>query len=405
MVFDPNIIKQDFPIFANHGEKPLVYLDNASTTQKPARVLAAVNAYYSSFNANTHRALYKIGEKATEEYELVREKIRKFLNVPDSHSVIFTRSTTESINLVSYAWAREKLKPGDEILITQMEHHSNLVPWQLAAKNTGAVLKYIPITDSGTLDLSNLNKLLTSRTKIVAVAHQSNVFGTINPIDKIISKAHAAGALILIDGAQSTPHFPVDLSLLDPDFFAFSGHKMVGPTGVGVLIGRTEILDSMEPFLSGGEMIETVTMAESTWNKIPWKFEAGTPNIAQVIGLGAALDYLDEIGLDVISAHEQKINAYALNSLAKIPGMHIYGNPPHRGAVIPFVVGDIHSHDLAKFLDQDGICIRVGQHCTQPIMDYFGISGLARISMYIYNTEEDIDFLCKSIENIAHIFA
>lgn len=404
-MLDAKIIKQDFPIFSNHKEKALVYLDNASTTQKPAQVLKSIESYYSNYNANVHRALYKIGEKATSEYELVREKIRSFLNVPASHSVIFTRSTTESINLVSYAWARQKLKPGDEILVTQMEHHSNLVPWQQAAKFTGATLKYIPMTDSGTLDLSNIDDLLNKQTRIVAVSQQSNVLGTINPIDKIILKAHAAGALIIIDGAQSAPHFPVDINLLNPDFFAFSGHKMVGPTGVGVLIGRTEILDSMEPFLAGGEMIESVTMESATWNKTPWKFEAGTPNIAQVIGLGAAIDYLDQIGLKQIHDYEKKINLYARESLAKISALKIYGSPPESGAVVPFQVGNIHSHDLAKFLDQDGICIRAGKHCTQPIMDYFGVSGLARASFYIYNTEEDVNALCRSIENITHIFA
>jgi len=403
-MFDAKIIKQDFPIFSSQ-EKALVYLDNASTTQKPAQVLKSIDSYYRNYNANVHRALYKIGEKATSEYELVREKIRNFLNVPASHSVIFTRSTTESINLVSYAWAREKLKPGDEILVTQMEHHSNLVPWQQAAKFTGATLKYIPMTDSGTLDLSNIDDLLNKQTRIVAVSQQSNVLGTINPVDKIILKAHAAGALILIDGAQSVPHYPVDINLLNPDFFAFSGHKMVGPTGVGVLVGRTEILDSMEPFLAGGEMIESVTMEGATWNKTPWKFEAGTPNIAQVIGLGAAIDYLDQIGLKQIHDYEKKINLYARESLAKISALKIYGSPPLSGAVIPFQVGNIHSHDLAKFLDQDGICIRAGQHCTQPLMDYFGVSGLARASFYIYNTEEDVNALCRSIENITHIFA
>ncbi len=398
-------IKKDFPIFSKTESNSLVYLDNASTTQKPDQVLDAINDYYRSYSANVHRALYTIGEKATEEYENVREKVRRFLNVPDTYSIIFTRSTTESINLLSYAWARHELKEGDEILVTEMEHHSNLIPWQMAAKDTGATLKYIPITRDGTLELSELDDLLNPHTKLVSVVHQSNVFGTINPIDEIITKAKSLGALTVVDGAQSVPHIPVNLKELKPDFFAFSGHKMLGPTGVGVLVGQTSILESMEPFMGGGEMIEVVTMDKSTWNKVPWKFEAGTPNIAQVIGLGAAIDYLDSIGMKTIYEHEQELTAYALDVLSSIQNLSLFGNPVHRGAVIPFNVGNIHPHDLSKFLDMDGICIRAGHHCAQPIMHKLKLTSTVRASFYLYNDKSDIDLLCEGIEKTARIFA
>lgn len=399
------LIKKDFPIFSKTEGNSLVYLDNASTTQKPDQVLDAINDYYRSYSANIHRALYTIGEKATEQYENVREKVRRFLNVPDTYSIIFTRSTTESINLLSYAWARHELKEGDEILVTEMEHHSNLIPWQMAAKDTGATLKYIPITRNGTLDLSELDDLLNPHTKLVGMVHQSNVFGTVNPIEEIITKAKSVGALTVVDGAQSVPHIPINLKELKPDFFAFSGHKMLGPTGVGVLVGRTSILESMEPFMGGGEMIEVVTMDKSTWNKVPWKFEAGTPNIAQVIGLGAAIDYLDSIGMKIIHEHEQELTAYALEALSSIQNLILFGNPVQRGAVIPFNVGNIHPHDLSKFLDMDGICIRAGHHCAQPIMHKLKLTSTARASFYLYNDKSEIDLLCEGIEKTARIFA
>ncbi len=403
-MLNPKHIKQDFPIF-NHDDGPFIYLDSASTSQKPRQVLDAVNEYYESYNANIHRALYTIGEQATESYEKVRGKVRSFLNVPDTHAIVFTRSTTEAINLISYAWGYHQLVQGDEILITEMEHHSNLVPWQLTAKYTRANLKYLPLLTNGTLDLTNIDTIISPKTKLVSLTHQSNVFGTINPVKDILLKAKSVDAVTVVDGAQSVPHSTVDLWDLNPDFFAFSGHKMLAPTGVGVLIGRKSLLDKMDPFLGGGEMIETVSMENSTWNKVPWKFEAGTPNIAQVIGLGAAIEYLDSIGMENIYQYEHTLLDYTLNALSKIDGMTLLGSPKLRGAVIPFNVNGIHPHDLAKFLDQDGICIRAGHHCAQPIMNKLGISATARASLYLYNTEEDVDCLCKSIKKTAKIFS
>lgn len=383
---------------------PLVYLDNAATTQKPVAVLKAVNDYYENYNANIHRALYRLGEKATTEYERVRESVRLFLNVPASHSIIFTRGTTESINLIAYAWGRKNLKPGDEILITEMEHHSNLVPWQLVTRDTGAILKYIPITTDGCLDFSNLDSLFSTKTKLVSVVHQSNVFGTINPVAEILERAKNAGAVTCIDGAQSVPHYRLDLSGLGSDFYAFSGHKMLGPTGVGVLVAKSSILEAMDPFLAGGEMIDTVTMKASTWNAVPWKFEAGTPNIAQVIGLGAAIKYLESVGLESIQNHDQQLTQYALESLSANKDIQLFGHSEARGPVILFNVDGVHSYDLAKFLDQEGICIRAGHHCAQPVMQKLGLTAAARASFYLYNTTNDIDKLCAGIEKTALLF-
>lgn len=401
-MFNPDHIREEFPIF--HERKGLVFLDSASTTQKPQCVIDSVSTFYSNYNANIHRALYEIGEKATNEFESVRSKVKKFLNVPDSHEVIFTRSSTESINLVAYSWGISNLNRDNGVLVTEMEHHSNLVPWQMISEKTSSPLEYISLQKNGVLDLSSIEDDLNDK-GILAIVHQSNVFGTINPIAKIVELAKSKGVLTLIDGAQAAPHFPVDISKIDCDFYVYSGHKMVGPTGVGVLIGRKSILDKMDPFLGGGEMINNVTMEKSTWNEIPWKFEAGTPNIAQVIGLGRAIEFIDDIGLNDIRAHENKLLDYSIEELSKIDGINLYGNPSERGAVIPFNIKGIHPHDLAKFLDTDKICIRAGHHCAQPIMKVLEISASARASLYIYNNEKDIDELVKSIKKTAKILA
>ena len=395
-------IREEFPIF--HERKGLVYLDSASTTQKPQCVIDSVSSFYSNYNANIHRALYEIGEKATNEFESVRDKVKRFLNVPDSHEVIFTRSSTESINLVAYSWGSGNLNKGNGILVTEMEHHSNLVPWQMASEKTSSKLKYLPLQKNGMLDLSSIETDLND-IGVLAMVHQSNVFGTINPVSKIIELAKSRGIVTLIDGAQAVPHFPVDISKIDCDFYVYSGHKMVGPTGVGVLVGRKTILEKMDPFLGGGEMINNVTMEKSTWNEIPWKFEAGTPNIAQVIGLGRAIEFISDIGLENIQLHEDKLLEYSIEELSKINGIELYGNPSNRGAVIPFNIEGVHSHDLAKFLDTDEICIRAGHHCAQPIMNVLGISASARASFYLYNNAKDIDKLVESIKKTAKILA
>ena len=402
-MLDVKNIKNDFPIFKSK-EKNFIYLDSASTSQKPQSVIDSVSSYYDSYSANIHRALYEIGEKATDKYESVREKVRKFMNVPDSHSIIFSSGTTESINLIAYAWGTKNLNNDDHILITEMEHHSNLIPWQLLSSRSNASLDYILLNNDGTLELESLEKKILSKTKIISVSHQSNVFGTINPINKIIDEAKKVGAITVIDGAQAVPHMKVDIENLGCDFYAFSGHKMLGPTGVGVLIGRKTILEKMDPFMGGGEMINTVTMEKSTWNDVPWKFEAGTPNIAQVIGLGAAIDYIEKIDIENIHQHEQALLKYGLEILSQNENIVLYGNPEIRGAVIPFNVKNVHPHDLAKFLDTDGICIRAGHHCTQPIMNRLGINATARASFYIYNTKNDIEKLAESIKKTADIF-
>ena len=401
-MLNTNNIRKEFPIYKER--EGLVYLDSASTTQKPQCVIDSVSSFYSNYNANVHRALYEIGEKATNEFESVRLKIKKFLNVPDSHEVIFTRSSTESINLVAYSWGISNLNKDNGVLVTEMEHHSNLVPWQIISERTSSKLRYLPLEKNGTLDLSSIEMDL-NETGLLAMVHQSNVFGTINPISKIVDLAKSKGVLTLIDGAQAVPHFAVDISKIDCDFYVFSGHKMVGPTGVGVLIGRKKILEKMDPFLGGGEMINNVTMDKSTWNEIPWKFEAGTPNIAQVIGLGRAIEFIESIGIKNIQQHEDQLLNYGIDELSKIEGMELYGNPSKRGAVIPFNIQNIHSHDLAKFLDTDKICLRAGHHCAQPIMNVLGISASARASFYLYNDARDIDKLVKSIVKTAKILA
>ena len=403
-MLDIDQIRNDFPAYRKKDGN-FIYLDSASTSQKPEFVIDAISSYYSSYAANIHRALYEIGEKATDKYEKVREKVKQFINVPDSHVVIFTGGTTESINLIAYSWVSNNLSNGDQILITEMEHHSNIVPWQLLCSRSNASLNYIPIKKDGTLELGKLKENILPKTKLISLTHQSNVFGTINPLNNIIDEAKKIGAITVIDGAQAVPHMKVDIKKLGCDFYAFSGHKMLGPTGVGVLIARKNILEEIDPFMGGGEMINSVNMDESTWNEVPWKFEAGTPNIAQVIGLGAAIDYIQKIGIENIHQHEQELLHYGLDLLDQNKDVTLYGKADNRGAVIPFNLENIHPHDLAKFLDTDGICIRAGHHCAQPIMNKLGVSATARASFYLYNTKEDIEKLVESINKTVRIFS
>ena len=400
MSFSPAEIKKDFPIFSGSD---LVYLDNAATTQKPQSVLNEVDSLYSEANANVHRALYSLGSEATERFENSRKKVAKYIGANSEKEIVFTSGTTESINLLARSIGNT-LKPGDEILISEMEHHSNIVPWQMAAQRTGATLKYLSIKKTGDLDISNPEKYFTSNTKIVSLTHMSNVLGTINPIKKLSEKAHQVGAIMIVDGAQGASHMPVDVKELGCDFYAFSGHKMLGPTGIGVLWGKTEYLEEMDPFMGGGEMINTVTMESSTWNDIPYKFEAGTPNFAQAVGLGAAIDYLQNIGMNNIATHEQMLIKYALGKLNQIDGLRIHGSAKDRGGVISFNMDGIHPHDLAQFLNEDNIAIRVGHHCAQPLMKALGETATARMSFYIYNDESDVDKFCESLETIKNYF-
>ena len=400
MSFSPAEIKKDFPILSGSD---LVYLDNAATTQKPQSVLDEVDSLYREANANVHRALYALGSEATERFENSRKKVAKYIGANSEKEIVFTSGTTESINLLARSIGNT-LKPGDEILISEMEHHSNIVPWQMTAQRTGATLKYLSIKETGELDISNPEKYFTSNTKIISLTHMSNVLGTINPIKKLSAKAHQVGAIMIVDGAQGASHLPVDVKELGCDFYAFSGHKMLGPTGIGVLWGKTEHLEEMDPFMGGGEMINTVTMESSTWNDIPYKFEAGTPNFAQAVGLGAAIDYLQNIGMDNIAAHEQMLIKYALGKLNQIDGLRIHGSAKDRGGVISFNTDGIHPHDLAQFLNEDNIAIRVGHHCAQPLLKTLGETATARMSFYIYNDESDVDKFCESLETIKNYF-
>ena len=405
-MLDIDSIRKDFPFLeAENGENPLVYFDNASTTQKPIQVLNKLDQFYRKSNANVHRGVYRLSQRATDAYENARKKIAGFINAKDDRSIIFTRGTTESINLVAYAWAQQQLKPGDEILVTEMEHHSNLVPWQITAERTGAVLKYIPLNDDLELDLEKPEKYFTPKTKVFALIHKSNALGKLNQVQQLILHAKTVGAITVVDGAQSVPHTTVDVQQLGCDFFAFSGHKMLGPTGVGILFGKPELLESMEPFQSGGEMIEKVTMTHSTWNDIPWKFEAGTPNIAQAVGLGKAIDFLQNISMKKVEEHIGELTEYGMKKLNEINGVRIYNKKNIHGGIISFNVDRVHPHDLAQFLDQDNIAIRTGHHCTQPIMKKLGVSGTARISFYIYNTKEEIDKLCSCMKSTLNYFA
>ncbi len=400
MTIDTLVQKKDFPIFSDDS---LVYLDSASTSQKPDIVINGLKNVYENSNANVHRALYNLGSESTKLFESAREKISSFINASSSKEIVFTGGTTESINLLAYTFGT-KLEKNDEILISHMEHHANLVPWQLLAKMSGAKLKYLPLTESGELDFSQSEKYFTKKTKIISITHMSNVLGTVNPIKKISKIAKSIGAVFVVDGAQSVSHMPVDVQSLGCDFLAFSGHKMLGPTGIGILWGRLDMLESLPPFMTGGEMIETVTLEKSTWNKVPYKFEAGTPNYVQAIGLGIAVEYLNKIGMKRIQEHEKKLTDYAIEKLKIISGLYIHGSPSNRGGVISFNLNKIHPQDLAQFLNEDNICIRVGHHCAQPLLKTLGETSTARISFYVYNDSYDVDKLVESIQSTINYF-
>jgi len=406
-MIETTTLRADFPIFSRlvHG-KPLVYLDSAATSQKPKAVIQALDDYYRGYNANIHRGIYTIAEEATQAYEGSRQKIAQFIGAEDSATLVFTRNTTEAINLVAYTWGQQNIKAGDEIVLTEMEHHSNLIPWILLAERTGAVLKHIPFDAEGQLDMDAARSMITDRTRLVSVVHMSNVLGTINPVKELAALAHARGALILIDGAQSVPHMGLTVDELDCDFLAFSAHKMLGPTGVGALWARREILEAMPPFLGGGEMIAQVSLTHATYNDLPWKFEAGTPNIADAIAWGSAIDYLNNVGMPTIRQHEIELTEYAIERLSEETDVTLYG--PHdsrkKGGVVAFNLGDVHSHDVAEVLDAEAICIRVGHHCCQPLMRKLDIAGTARASFYIYNTRDDVDQLVSSLQKVRDIF-
>ena len=400
-------IRDDFPILARSvHEKSLVYLDSAASSQKPRAVLETMSVYYETYNANVHRGVYQISEEATAAMEKARVKVARFINARQSKQVIFTRNTSEGINLVAYSWGSTNIHSGDLIVLTEMEHHSNLVPWQLLAQRTGARLEFIPIDENGQLRLDVYAQLLQQQPKLVAFTHMSNVLGTINPAREMIAQAHEVGAITLVDAAQSVPHLPVDVQALDADFLCFSGHKMLGPTGIGVLYGKRDLLEAMPPFMGGGDMIRTVGLRESTWNDLPWKFEAGTPAIAEAIGLGAAVDYLNALGMEHVQQHEQEITRYAMEQLQKVPGLTIYGPEANkRGGVISFTLGDIHPHDLASILDQEaGVAVRAGHHCAQPLMERLGLMATARASFYIYTIEEEVDALVQGLHHAIDIF-
>ena len=406
--FDPHVVRRDFPILRQEiNGHPLVYLDSASTSQKPQVVIDSVDTYYREYNANVHRGIYTIGEKATAEYERARAKVARFINAPDAHEIVFTRNATEAINLVAYSWGRRNINRGDPILLTEMEHHANLVPWQLLVQERDGDLEFIPITDDGILRLDVYEVLLRLKPKLVAFTHVSNTLGTINPVREMVEMAHAAGALVLVDGAQAVPHVPVDVQELGADFYAFSGHKMLAPMGSGALWARRELLEAMPPFLSGGEMIREVHLRRSEFNDIPWKFEAGTPAVADAIGLGVAADYLGEIGMSAVREHERELVAYALEVLpARVPGIQLYGpmDPEVRGGVVPFNLPGIHPHDVAQVLDRSGIAVRAGHHCTMPLHERLDLAATARASFQVYSTREDIDALVTGLLDVQRVF-
>jgi len=395
---DVAAIRGDFPALAQqvHG-RPLVYLDNAATTQKPRQVIEAIAAYYEHDNANVHRGVHRLSERATEAYEGAREKVRALVNAGSVREIVFTRNATESINLVARAWGDANVRAGDDVLISVMEHHSNIVPWQQLCARTGATLKSVPIDDRGQLVMDEFERLLSPRTRILAIAHVSNALGTVNPVAAMTARAKAAGAAVLIDGSQAVHHMPVDVRALGADFYVTTGHKMYGPTGIGVLHGREAVLDAMPPFLGGGDMIRTVAIEGSTWNDLPYKFEAGTPHIAGAIGLGAAIDYLRAVGFDAIGAHEAQLLAKATAAVESLPGVRIVGTAAHKSSVVSFVMDGIHPHDIGTIVDREGVAIRTGHHCAQPVMDRFGIPATARASFAMYNTIDDIDALTAAL--------
>ncbi|MGD9488146.1 MAG: cysteine desulfurase [Calditrichaceae bacterium] len=403
--FETNQIRADFPILNEliHG-KPLVYFDNAATTHKPKSVIDRIVNYYEHENANVHRAIHQLGERATLGYENARQIVARFIGAKSGKQIVFTKGTTDAINLVATAWGRKFIGQGDEIILSEMEHHSNLIPWQLLAKDVGATLRFIPFREDGSLEFPVFEQILSNKTKIISITHMSNVFGTINPVKKIIRMAHDRGIPVMLDAAQSVPHLPINVEHLDCDFLAFSGHKMLGPTGIGVLYAKARILENMNPYQGGGEMINSVWLENATWNEIPHKFEAGTPNIAGAIGFSAAVEYLENIGMNAITMYEQDITTYALDKMRELENIKIYGSAPERGGVISFNLGNIHPHDLSHFLDQQGIAVRAGHHCAQPIMRKLDIAATTRASFYFYNTFEEVDYFIDQLQKAQKFF-
>jgi cysteine desulfurase / selenocysteine lyase len=397
--------REDFPILAQtiHG-RPLVYLDNAATAQKPTSVIEAEARYYATLNANVHRGIHDLSQRATDAFEAAREKVRAFINAAETKETVFTRGTTEAINLVAQSLGRSTLKAGDEILVSELEHHSNIVPWQLLCEQTGALLRVAPIDDTGSVRMDTFEALIGPRTRLVAIAHVSNALGTINPVARMIELAHAAGAAVLVDGAQAAPHLAVDVRALDCDFYAFSGHKLYGPTGIGVLYGKAALLDAMPPYQGGGDMISRVTFERTTYNALPFKFEAGTPNIAGAIGLGAAIDYVQSIGLDAIAAHEHDLLDYATRRAKALPRLTLVGTAPRKAGILGFTLEGIHPHEIGTVLDHEGVAIRTGHHCAMPVMDHFGVPATARASFALYNTRDEVDALFDALRKVEELF-
>ena len=407
-MLDVKKIREDFPILSRqvYG-KPLVYLDNAATSQKPRSVIQTLVDYYEGYNANVHRGIHALSMEATDRFEEARQKVADFIKAETTESIIWTRNTTEAINLVANTWATDQIKAGDEIVLTQMEHHSNLVPWQKVAREKGAVLRFLPLAEDGSLNLEDVDSIITPRTRLLSLAHMSNSLGTINPVKELAAKARAVGAAVLIDGAQSVPHLPVDVNDIDCDFLAFSGHKMLGPTGVGVLYVKRDVLEQMEPFLRGGEMVLEVSYDDATWNYLPMRFEAGTPNIADAIAMGAAVDYLETLGMDNVREHEVQLTQHALEAFKELEELDVFGppDPNVRGGIVSFHSDDVHPHDIGTVLDRQGIAIRTGHHCTMPLMGILRVVATARASFYIYNTEEEVDLLVDGIKQALRYFA
>ena len=406
-MLDVEKIRVDFPILSREAYPgvPLIYLDSAASSQKPLAVIEAMDAYYRQTNANVHRGIHILSEQATNAYEGARARIARFINAPDPAEVIYVRNATEGFNLVAQSWGRTNLRPGDEILLTEMEHHANLVPWQILAQQTGARLKFVPFHPDGTLDLSNLSALLTEKTKLFAFTAVSNVFGTVNPTKELVAAAHAVGAVAVVDGAQAVPHMPVDVQDLNCDFLAFSGHKMCGPTGIGILYGKRALLEAMPPYMGGGDMIRRVELEASTWNELPWKFEAGTPAIAAAIGLGTAVDYLSRLGMERVHQYEHFITHYALEALSEIPGLRLLGpDASRRAGLAAFILNGAHPHDIAEILDKDGIAVRAGHHCAMPLHKKLGVNASARASFYLYTTTAEIDKLVAGLHHVRRVF-
>lgn len=404
-VFDIERVRADFPILAETVyDKPLVYLDSAASAQKPRQVIDAITRTYETEYANVHRGVHYMSQKATDSMEAAREKVRAFINAADTREIIFVRGATEGINLVAACWGRQNLSAGDEIIVSEIEHHSNIVPWQLIGEQTGATLKVVPVDDSGSLIMESFEKLFSARTKMVAITHVSNALGTVTPIDEIIRTAHAHGVPVLVDGCQAAPHMALDMQALDADFYVFSGHKIYGPSGIGVLYGKADLLEAMPPYQGGGEMIDTVSFTKSTWADLPFKFEAGTPHIAGIIALGAAVDYLKALGFEAIASHEHDLLEYATEQLGAINSIRLIGTAPEKAGIISFLLGDVHPHDVGTILDREGIAVRTGHHCAQPVMDRYDIAATVRASFGLYNSRDDVDALVRSIGRVQEIF-